>query len=479
VSPVRSGPRGRPLASAGRARMGQALMVRALAGGLAVAAALAGPAPVQAQDGVRAPVLTFQEAVAIALEENPAYVRQQNAVETAGFSERQSMGALLPSLNASLGFNGSTNRNKTAFDELGRPLEEPDFVENTTSSASQSLNGNVQLFSLQGLRSYGAARAQTAAAEARVGQQAAELRTRVGLDYYDVVRREQLVAVEERALATARDQLAAIRQLLRVAARQPTDVLGAELDVARAEQALQQARGEVRKGHLSLRRSMGVSMERPFDVVPEFPPVFDPTGLDAVALTERALRESPRMAEQGAALEAAERSLSAARAARYPTLSGSYGYSRGTSARDYDAIGQLDLPNSGWRFGVDVSFPLFNRLQTSAAVGRAAMEAENAREMRREARLALEQEVRSALIDLENAYAGVRLAERSAEIARERLRQGQEQYRLGRLQDYTALQQMIDAVAQQERTVTGAHYNFAAALLTLEEKIGGGLDAPR
>ena len=66
---------------------------------------------------------------------------------------------------------------------------------------------------------------------------------------------------------------------------------------------------------------------------------------------------------------------SAARARRYPTLSGSYGYSRGTSARDYDAIGRFDLPNSGWTFGVGVSVPLFNRLQTSAAVSRAAVEA--------------------------------------------------------------------------------------------------------
>jgi hypothetical protein len=86
--------------------------------------------------------------------------------------------------------------------------------------------------------------------------------------------------------------------------------------------------------------------------------------------------------------------------------------------------------------------------------------------------------VRSALIDLENAYAGVRLAERSAEIARERLRQGQQQYRLGRLQDYTALQQMIEAVAQQERIVTGASYNFSVALLTLEEKVGRRVAAP-
>ena len=106
------------------------------------------------------------------------------------------------------------------------------------------------------------------------------------------------------------------------------------------------------------------------------------------------------------------------------------------------------------------------------------MEADDARASLREARLAVERETRAAIIDLENAYAGVRLAERSAEIARERLRQGQEQYRLGTLPDYTALQQMIEAVAQQERLVTQAYYSFTVALLTLEETVGGRVEAP-
>lgn len=417
--------------------------------------------------------LTFEAAFRVALERSPAYIRQLRNVESAEYGERQSLGALLPNLNASLGFNASTTRNKTAVDELGRPLEEPDFVENTTSSASQGLSGSVQLFSLQNLRSWAASRAQTDAQEAAAELEAAQLRTRVGTAFYQVVQRDQLMGVEERGLATARDQLAAIRQLLRVAAKQPTDVLGAELDVARAEQALEQARGEARKAQLALREQMGVPMETAFDVVGGFPAVFDPGSLDVSGLVERGLRGSPRLAQQRAAVEAAERDLSAARAARYPTLSGSYSYGRGTTARDYDAFGRFDLPNSGWGFGVSVGLPLFSRFQTSAAVGRASVTAENARETLREARLALEREVRSALIDLENAYSGVRLAERSAEIAAERLRQGQEQYRNGTLQDYTALQQMIDAVTQEARRVTTAYYQFAVALLTLEEKVGG------
>jgi outer membrane protein TolC len=66
----------------------------------------------------------------------------------------------------------------------------------------------------------------------------------------------------------------------------------------------------------------------------------------------------------------------------------------------------------------------------------------------------------------------VQTAETSADLARRRLAQGQELYRLGTL-DYTALQQMITQVAGAERQVINAHNQFALALLQLEEKVGG------
>jgi outer membrane protein len=458
----------------GTVRGGGRVVLRRCAALALAAVVMGGPGGASAQESVP-DSLTFDAAVRVALRNNPAYLRQLNAVTTAEHGERQTLGQLFPSLSASVGFDGTTVRNKTGVDELGRPLEEPDFVENTTSSASQGVGGNVDLFNLQSVRSYAAARAQTDASEAGAALEAARLRTQVGTAYFDVVQREQLVEVERRGLATALDQLEAIRRLLRVGAKQPTDVLGGELDVARADQAVRQAEGEARKARLTLRERMGVPMESPFELAEGFPPVFDPATLEVEALVARALAGSPRMTQQEAAVTAAERGLSAARAARFPTLSGSYGYGRGTTASEYDAIGQLDLPNSSWSFGVSASLPLFNRFQTSTTIGRAAVDADNARESLREARLAVEREVRAALIDLENAYAGVELAEQSAEIARERLRQGRELYRIGTLQDYTALQQMIDAVAQEERRVATAYYNFAVALLQLEEKIGGGV----
>jgi outer membrane protein len=442
-----------------------ALLLAALAVTAAPAGAQTAPPPVPTP-------LTFEEAVAIALESNPQYLRQVNQVVASEHAERQSLGQLLPSLSAGVSLNGNTSRSKTAEDEWGRPIAETEFVQSTRSSTSQGVSGTMTLFDLRNLRGYGAARARTAAQEAAVDLQAALLRSQVGVDYFDAVWRADLVAVEERGLRTARETLAAVQALLRIAARQPTDVLGAELQVAQAEQSLQRAQGAARKAQLQLKARMGVPLEREYELASGFPRPFDPAGVDRDRLMSRALAGSPRIVQQAAASEAAERSLGAARAGRYPTLSGSYSWGRSASLPDYGAFREWSPENQSWGFSLSMGFPLFNRFQTSAAVGQAEVESANATESLREARLELEREVRAALIDLENAYTGVQLAERSAEIAREQLRQGQEQYRLNTL-DYTALQRMVDQVAAAERDVLQAYYSFAVALLSLEEKVGG------
>jgi outer membrane protein TolC len=204
--------------------------------------------------------------------------------------------------------------------------------------------------------------------------------------------------------------------------------------------------------------------------------VFDPAPLDRAALVLRAVNEGPRLAQEEASVTAAQGQLGVARAARYPTISGNASWGRSTSAQDYDAFGQLDLPNRSWGFGVNVSLPIFNRFSTWSQVGQAELEVQSAEESLREARLLVEREVRAAVIDLESAYSAVQLAERSAEIARERLRQGEQLYRLGSL-GYTELQRMFDDVASAERGVVNAHNQFATALLQLEEKVGGPIEA--
>jgi outer membrane protein TolC len=93
----------------------------------------------------------------------------------------------------------------------------------------------------------------------------------------------------------------------------------------------------------------------------------------------------------------------------------------------------------------------------------------NAREEVQAARLTLEREVRSALIDLENAYRSVQLADRGRDLARRRLELANQQFRIGALK-YEDLESVIEQAARAERDAVNARYDFAAARATLEEK---------
>lgn len=413
--------------------------------------------------------LSFNDALRIARERNPVYQRALNGIENAELTVISRRGALLPRASASLSFSGSNVRSFTAVNEFGEPVE--GSVETTSSSASQGVSASVDIFNWGNIARWRAARAETDAAEAAASLQMAQLRTRVGRAYWEAVRAQQRIDLEERRLQVAQAQLEAIRELLRIAARQPTDVLGAEVDVAQQEQVVEQARGDARKALLTLRQELGVEGEVRWVLSTTFSPVFDPSTLDGAALVQEALRSAPQVLQSRARVEAAQANVTAARSARFPTLSVGGSLNRGDSRREYAALFELNPQNRSLGFSISASLPLFSGLQTSATVGQAAVQESNAREELREARLQVEREVLSALIDLENAERGVQLAERANTLAQQRLELGQEQYRLNSI-NFTELQTMIQQAAQAERSLLDARFNFAAALLTLEEKTG-------
>ena len=93
----------------------------------------------------------------------------------------------------------------------------------------------------------------------------------------------------------------------------------------------------------------------------------------------------------------------------------------------------------------------------------------------RQTRLEIERDVRSRLIDLRGAWDSYRLAERSSEIAEERLRLAREGYRLTTV-TFSDLQLAIEGAANERRTAINARYDFVAARIALEQVVGGPLD---
>ncbi len=417
--------------------------------------------------------LTLEDALRIARANSPTYSQAVHGLEAAAAQEREAWGQFLPSLSTDLFFSGRNSRSLTGEGDFGEVVVNPTYVETTSSSASQGVALQMTLFDgLGNVNRARAGRAAMRAAEAEAGAAELQLRQEVATAYFRAVQAQRRLEVEEALLASAREQLAMTEQRFQIGSANREDVLGSQATVANREQAMLQAQGEVDKSRLEVLRVLGVKGSTDFTLVDGFPEVFDPSLLDADALVQAAMATSPRVVQREAEAIRAESLASAAKGQRLPRVSGSLSYGRNVGREGYEALFDFDPPNSSWGFNLTVSLPLFNRFQTSSQITQASVQAANARERVRAERLAVETEVKQALIDLENAYRAVELADRALALSQERLDLTQERYRTGTSVSFLQLQSAIDQAAGAEQGAIQARFNFVMALVILETKVG-------
>jgi len=463
-----------------RARM--RFVARLLAVGLAGAAMLA-PSSAVAQDPAAATAagnarsLSLSEALQLADRYNPQLRQVANDIDVAEGEQRAARAAYLPDLSASLGMNGNNTRTLTGTDEFGKPVR-GEWRTFQSSSASQSLSTSLVLFDGGAReRRVSAARAQVGAAEANLAGQRSQLRADVSAQYYRARNATTRIALEERLLEAAHEQLAATERRFSIAAASREDVLGAQADLATTEARLENARGDARKARLLLRQQLGLEDAVDLVLTDSVPRRPVDESLDADALVRRALATHPVLAAARARADAADRSASAARGVRWPSISATGGYSRSDQANDYGRFFDF-APNGaqGFSFGVRASLPVFDRFRTGATVTSADAQAEDAREAVRAERLRTEQEVRSAVIDVESARRGLTLAERAAALSRERVELARERYQAGAT-DFVQFQLVVRNAAEAERGELDARVQLAIAWVQLEQRVGGRLDA--
>src|SRR5690606_319537 len=416
--------------------------------------------------------LTLDDAIRIALQRNPAHRRVVNDEDVTAVAERAAWSQFLPNVSASASTGITRSRTVTGQDDFGQPIALRDPIDYRTSSANQTISASLTLFDgLSRVGSLRAARAESRAAAARIAASRNALIADVSRRYYTALQARQRIALEEQLLASARERLEMTVQQLRVARTHPEDVLGAQVDVARQELALEQARGNARKAELDLLQAMGIDDPVEVDPADDLPPPFDPDVLDEEALVARALEAAPRLLELAATAAAAGHAAGAVWWSRWPQVSLQASFSRAMYLQSDEALFELNPRNRTFSLGISAQVPLFSRFQVSQQIAQANAAAEDAREALREERLRVERDVRAALVDLRNAYRSLELAERSAEFARQRVELAQEKFRLGSL-SFADLQRFIDDAAREERAAIDARFAWINAVIALEQHVG-------
>src|SRR5690606_8132033 len=131
-------------------------------------------------------------------------------------------------------------------------------------------------------------------------------------------------------------------------------------------------------------------------------------------------------------------------------------------------------PASDWDRNISVGLnfgDLGQYFARSNQARRTQLDVRNAREQLRQVRLDVEQDVRSALVQLRSAQGSLDLREEQVALAEERRELQLERYRLGQ-GTFVDLQNASSQAASARRALLTSGYQFERALLDLEQTLG-------
>lgn len=451
--------------------VGTAVVVGA-AVGLVVVGGVGGVAAQAASGDQEVTVLTLREALERAARFNPQYRQALNRMELEEPQRRQAWGAFLPDLSVSYGTGQSFSRERTALDFFGNPIENPVFETVSYSSSGQGVTLGLDLFrGGQRFHLYDRARAQARVDLLSARRELNAILAEVQRHFLVAQRQKARLAVEEQLLAARESDFEVARRLFELATVGRSDLLGAELDLESQRVAVTDYRGQVEQARLALRRAIGDPAMGVADVEQQFPEPFDPASLDVEELVAAAVREGPAVGAAEAARSVSRSQLGSAKATRWPSLSLNSGFSRDSFGLERAALFDFNPEDMAGYLRLSVSIPVFRRFETSQQIAGAEVDLRNAGEDVRSAELDVEERVRASYVELETAWANVRQREVALEVAGERLRIVQEEYRLA-TRSIEELRTAIRDEATAQRDAVDQRFAFALALLDLHEAAG-------
>jgi outer membrane protein len=421
---------------------------------------VAAPAAAQTTTAADTLELALDEAVGIALRENPQIARAAVLRSAAGAGVWSAYGNLLPRLD----LQGQIQRS----DEGSFVIFGAEFTSPATYSTQYQwsfthtlLDSGRDWFRIKG------ARATVDREIATYDDQAWQTASDVKVQYLTARRGEALVAQARRELERRQQHLRLAEARYEVGAVTKSDALQARLTVNQGEVAALQAEQGAEEAKLALRRLLGgalppgpIELTSSFDV---FPPPYDPDSLVAQAIVRH-----PALRRLQAQEQVDDSNLWVARSRYLPSLQAQYGISRSVVDTQSFQFGDFDDRDF---FLVSLNWQLFGGFSRYDETSRANAALRATREDARAQELLVEEAVRTAFTRLMTAYATHQSALLSVEIAQEDLRLGEGRYRTGAGSFVDLLDARVRA-AQAETDLITAVYDFHLALVALERASG-------
>jgi outer membrane protein len=459
-------------------------------------------------------ILTLEEAVQLALRNNPTHLQSLSARNRSGASLRSAYGAFLPGVSSS--FTGS-------FREGGTEV----FQGQQFGAASDRLSSSYQIgvsanYNVRSLLQPGVSRANLNASEADVTRSAAATRASVSTQYLNVLQAQASAALQDTLLANAQAQLELNRAREQVGAATSLEVRQSEVTAGQARVGILRERNNLENQLQRLFQEMGIDRMEGVRLTSTFA-ITEPT-LQLPELMAMARQANPSLLSAEARQHAADVAVRQARGSYLPSLNISTGFSgsslqetnidpsiaqarlstdasrrsclttdsirlgAGLSARgvcdqiaftDADAARMraandqfpFNFSKSPFGYSVTLSLPIFNGFQREEQIQAATSQRNDARYAVRAQQLQMTTEVSTAHRNLLMQYQTVRLQEQNRATAEQALLLAQERYRVGA----STFVEVTQARTDFERASTdhiNATYEFHKAYAELERAVG-------
>ena len=293
--------------------------------------------------------------------------------------------------------------------------------------------------------------------------------------YLDVLLKKELAAVAAKQVEETEQQVARVNAKVEAQRAPAGDLYEIEAQYSKDRFQSVQAENNVRLALLNLTQAMDIAFDNHFDIATP-----DESELEEVLLPERdevwqtALTHRPEIIQAQYSLQAAEKALKRAKSAYSPSLTAQAGVSTGyyhQIGAENTAFGKQLSDNFSTNVSLNLSIPIYDRMQTPSQVKTQQINVENAQ-------LQLEQQKKTICKEIDQAYynalaaqsemVSARQAERSSTEAE---RYATEKYSAGRAtvyEYYTAKQTYLQAVSAHLQ----ARYNYVFKVHILEYYMG-------
>ncbi len=397
--------------------------------------------------------VTLDEAIALALQEQPAMVQARGQLTLAGASKRQVVGSWLPSLSVSSGWSSSSSQR---FD----PQTQRN-VTGSSTSASGSLSSSLELF--DGFRRVAQGRSANAdirSAEAALVNQEFQIVLQTKQAFFDALAADELVRVSETQITRAEEQLKIAKEKLAAGTATRSDTLRSTVELGNAK--LQKLNAETQRAiaEANMARLIGADGAVRAAADDRLTAI---VAVDTVGLRDEAIMRAPSIEQVDAEARAADAQVAVSRAQYFPSLTASY--SNSLSGQSFNNL------NNSWSIRLSASLPIFNGFsrelnQTRSAVLRdqAYAQAENERRL-------VNAELTQYLASLVASGARLEIAQASRAAATEDLRVQRERYRLGAATIVDVLTTQV-SLQQAEVDEVQSRFDYLVAKAQIEALIG-------